>query len=179
MKLFLLSFTILLLILVVSFMPSNTQVYQPSRGEQLINKTLGEAANSIKTKYQLRPCGVGVAMPGGPIQKVTLCFNTKQSFTKEELRELLINSSQELLNQIINNDELQQFLIKQPFTLNEVEIIIYNHDKNGREVYDPEISTADISHGELTYATVDKDNTYQYKNKFKEQYADALKALNR
>ena len=56
------------------------------------------------------------------------------------MRELLIKSAQELLNQINENKEIQEFLKERPFTIKNVQIIIYNHDKNGQEVYDPDIS---------------------------------------
>ena len=58
---------------------------------------MAKAAKTIKDKYNIKPSGVGVAMPGGPIQEVTLCFDTKYPYTKEQLRELLIKSSAELL----------------------------------------------------------------------------------
>ena len=36
-------------------------------------------------------------MPGGPIQELTLCFDTKRPHNKEQLRELLIKTANELL----------------------------------------------------------------------------------
>ena len=71
-------------------MANNKQEYHPSKGEQLVNSILAKAAKIIKDKYNIKPSGVGAAMPGGPIQEVTLCFDTKYPYTKEQLRELLI-----------------------------------------------------------------------------------------
>ena len=152
--------------------------YHPSQAEQLVNSILAKTAETIKKRYKIKPCGEGAAMPGGPIQELTLCFNTKDQFTKEELRKLLIQSAQELLNQINENNEIQQFLTAHPFTINNVEIIIYNHDRNGRTIYDPEILTAEISQGILTYQTVEPSaDIFKLKNQFEESYEDALKAL--
>jgi hypothetical protein len=160
-------------------MQSKQQAYHPSKGEQLINSTLAKAAKIIKEKYNIKPSGVGVAMPGGPIQEVTLCFDTKYSYSKDQLRELLIKSMEELLNQVNKNKEIQEFLKEKPFTIKNIQIIIYNHDERGREVYDPEISTAEISQGILTYQTVDLTDTFKYKNEFEETYEDALKAISK
>jgi hypothetical protein len=155
------------------------QENSPSKGEQLVNSTLAKTAKTINEKYNIKPCGVGAAMPGGLIQEFTLCFNTKSSYTKEQLRELLIKSAQELLKQVNENNEIQEFLKERPFNLKNVQIIIYNSDKEGREVYDPGISTAEISQGILTYQTVDKSDTFKYKHEFEETYKDALKAISK
>src|SRR4051794_40086024 len=124
---------ILLIILLIfaGFVISNKQQYPLSRGEELVNSTLAKAAKIIKEKYNLKPCGEGAAMPGGPIQDLTLCFDTKYPHTKEQLRELLITSAQELLNQVNTNHEIQEFLKDQPFTIKNIQIIIYNHDQDG------------------------------------------------
>ena len=80
--------TVILLLLLIStgFIMSNQQPkYQLSKGEQLVNSVLAETAKIIKNKYNLKPCGEGAAMPGGPIQKLALCFDTNYPNTKEQL----------------------------------------------------------------------------------------------
>ncbi len=171
------TFLIILLVFAGFVMNDKWQAYQPSKGEQLVNSILAKTAKIIRDKYNLNPCGVGAAMPGGPIQEVTLCFDTKHAYTKEQLRELLINTSGELLRQVNENKEIHQFLKNRPFTIRNVEIIIYNHDRNGFEVFDPEISVTRISQGKLIYRTTDINDTFKYKNEYEENYEDALKAL--
>ncbi len=58
-------------------------------------------------------------MPEGCVKVLTLCFDTK-NLNLESLRELLIKCAHELLDQINNNIELQQFLVKRPFTIENV-----------------------------------------------------------
>jgi hypothetical protein len=168
---------ITLLIFTGFAMKDKQQGYYPSKGEQLVNDILAKTAKIIKDKYNLKPCGEGASMPGGPIQKLALCFDTKYPYTKEQLRELLIKSAEELLNQVNENKEIIQFLKERPFTIRNVEIIIYNSDKNGLEVFDPGISVARISQGNLIYRTTDVNDTFKYKNEFEESYEEALKAL--
>ncbi len=176
---YILSLLLILLIFTAFIMSGKQEDYPLSRGEQLVNSILAKTAKLIKEKYNLRPCGTGAAMPGGPIQKLALCFDTKSPHTKEQLRELLIKSAHELLNAVTENNEIQQYLKECPFTLNNIQIIIYNSDKTGREVYDPGISTTEISLGILTYQTVDAANTFKYKQEFKETYEEALKAISK
>jgi hypothetical protein len=171
-------FLLITLLLFAGFiMKDKQQEYHPSKGEQLVNSLLAKTAKIIREKYNLKPCGTGTAMPGGPIQEVTLCFDTKLPYTKNQLRELLIKSAEELLNQVNEDKEIYQFLKDQPFTIRNVEIIIYNNEKNGLEVFDPAISVARISQGKLIYRTTDINDPLKYKNEYEEGYEEALKAL--
>lgn len=170
-------FLIILLTFTGFIMRDKQERYPIPRGEQLVNNTLSNAAKTIREKYNLKPCGSGAAMPGGPIQELTLCFDTKYPHTKEQLRELLIKTSQELLNQVNENKEIQQFIKEPPFTIKNVQIIIYNHDSKGRSLKDPQISNAQILQGALDYSTIDPEDHFQYKNEYEESYEEALKAL--
>jgi hypothetical protein len=158
-------------------MKDKQQDHSPSKGEQLVNSLLAKTAKIIREKYNLKPCGTGTAMPGGPIQEVTLCFDTKNPYTKEQLRELLIKSSSELLRQVNDNQEIQEFLKEKPFTIKNIEIIIYNHDEKGFGLKDPQVSVASIAQGQLNYSTIDPEDSFKYKNEYEESYEQALKAL--
>jgi len=173
------SYYIIFLLIFVGFVMQNRPQYHPSRGEQLANSILANTAKIIKDQYLLQPCGEGAAMPGGPIQELTLCFDTKHPYTKEQLRKLLILASNELLQKVGNNNEIQEFIKKKPFTIKNIEIVIYNHDREGRSVNDPVISVAEISQMKLVYRTIDPQNSFKYKNRFEERYEEALKAINK
>jgi hypothetical protein len=170
-------FLLITLLFAGFIMKDKQQEYPPSKGEQLVNSLLARTAKVIKEKYDIKPCGMGAAMPGGPIQELTLCFSTKYPYTREQLRGLLIKAAHELIKQVSENNEIQEFLKERPFHLKNVQIIIYNSNKDGSEVYDPEISTAEISQGILTYQTVDRADSFKYKNEYEESYEEALKAL--
>ena len=148
-----------------------------SKGEALVNRILSDTSKIIKNKYHLKPSGLGAAMPGGPVQELTLCFTIKGPFSKERLRKLVVECAQEVVNHVNANAEIQQFLAKPPFTVKNVQIIIYNHDKDGRQTNDPEIATAQISQGILNYRTNDPNDRYRYKSEIDETYGEALKIL--
>ncbi len=170
---------LIILIIFTGFIMANKDQSYPSKGEQIVNSILAKTAQTIEKKYYVKPCGVGAAMPGGPIQILTLCFDTKSIHTKEQLREVLVTSAQELLRQVNENNDIQEFLKERPFTIKNIQIIIYNHDKNGREVYDPNTSGIQIAQGILTFRTVDKSDTFRFKDQFEESYDEALKALSK
>jgi hypothetical protein len=177
LKAIIFSLILILVILLSFYFKNNHQGYQSSRGEQLVNSISAKAAIAIEDKYNLRPCGAGVSMPEGPIREITLCFNTKHPYTKEQLSTLLIKAAHELLNQVIENEEIQEFIYESPFTIKNVQIIIFNHNENGSRVYDPGISGGEISDGVLTFRTVDKNDTFKFKNEFQETYEEALKTM--
>lgn len=156
---------------------TSTPEYRISRGEELVNIVLVNSANVIERKYKIRACGSGVSMPEGPIRWLTICFDTEKTATKEELRKLLINSAQIVVDFITSNEEIQPFLKVRPFTMENVQIIIYNHNEKGYNVYDPGISTAQISDLMLTYRTTDAADTFKFKNKYIETYEEALEKI--
>ena len=147
--------------------------------ECLVGETLSKTRKIIKARYpDIQPCGTGISMPGGPVRELGLYFDINGSFSKEYIRKLIIEIAEELLCQINSNEKFRPHLIKYPFTIEDVEIIIYNHDKNGERVYDPEIGVADISSGILSYDTYDQESVYcKYKNKFEESYEEAIELL--
>ena len=142
-------------------------------------ETISKTIKIITERYpEIHSPGSGISMPGGPVRKVGLAFDTSGPFTKEYLRKLLIEFAHELLNQINSNEEFRPYLIKYPFTIENVQIIIYNRDKNGERVYDPEIGVADITLGNLTFSTYDPESEYcREKNEFYETYEEALEIL--
>lgn len=155
----------------------NNSNNEKSKKINLINQILNDTAMITINKYRLKPVGSGIASPGGPIQELCLAFNSYDNLLMPELRKLLFQISNDLVNRVNLNKEIQQFLYKQPFDKENVQIVIYNHDKNGRNLFDPDISTAEISHGFLTYRTVDPENYLRFKHEYKETYNEALKVI--
>lgn len=148
-----------------------------SREEKLVNTILENTAKIIERKYHIKPSGEGAAMPEGIIEELTLTFDTNNQLSKETLRKFLIECAKELVAQVKMNSNIQPFLAKSPLSIESVQIIIYNHDKAGRRLHDPEISTAEISQGILTYRTLDPNDRFRFKYQFKETYDEALRAM--
>ncbi len=151
--------------------------YQPSRGSELVHEIIAKTAKSGQKEYGLKPCGSGASMPNGPIKTIRLSFDTRKAHTKDQLRELLINMAQLMVQQVEDNEEIQKFIKNPPFTVNNAEIIIFNHDEKGLQVYDPCIGVAQISNSKLWYVTNDPNGSIKYKNEYEETYEEALELL--
>ncbi|KAF3362706.1 Uncharacterized protein PHSC3_000693 [Chlamydiales bacterium STE3] len=164
---------VLILAFVGLFIPNSNQ-YR-SKGEQLVYSTLGEGAKLVREKYHLRPSGSGVAMPGGPIRELCLSFDMEGPVPKKTLRKLLLAISQDLVQLVTANEEIQPFLFEPPFTVKNVQVILYVNRK-GYDVFDPDIAVAEISRGNLSYRTLDPDNDRRFKQFIKETYEEALEA---
>lgn len=177
MKVSLLLFIALLSIFFGFSITKNMEIFQSDNVNDIVNQVVCKAERAIEKKYHIKTIGVGLAMPEGIVRQIGLSLYTRNQLTKENLRKLLVECSQELLTQININVEIQPFLRESPFTLENVEIIIFNHDKDGMNLYDPEICVARFSEGILTYKTDDPDVKYKYKNRFTETYEEALKAF--
>ncbi len=172
----------LLPLVLISFLNGNVvkKVNIPElhlKAEAAAGQILSQGSRVLSEKYKIYCCGSGVSMPGGIVQKFNLSFTITGHCEKEYLRKTLIECAHDLL-QIINSDkEIQPFLIKNPFTIENVQIVYFIYDKNGLNVVDPLITTAQIAHNYLIYRTLDRDNTFNYKNEFTESYEEALKFL--
>ncbi len=156
---------------------SNEYAYQPSRGSVLVHEVLAETAKTVKKEYGLHPCGSGVSMPGGPIRFISICFDSRNAYSRNELRVLLIKIADLMIQEVSKNEEIQKHLLTPPFTAKNVEVIIYNHDAKGYELFDPQICVAEIYPEGLIYRTSDPDNPLRYKNKHRETYEEALELL--
>jgi len=148
-----------------------------SQAEKHAKSILGRTAKIIEKKYGLQPSGSGLAMPGGNLKEFMLSFDTKKEFTKEEIRMLLIECANEMLEQINTDQEIRIAMVTYPFTEKNVDLIIYNYDQNRRTPGDPQIATARLSGGTLKYHTVEKGTVYPYINTDSETYQQALQAI--
>lgn len=157
-------------------MPFFNNGISSSKEEDLVDQIQSKVIATIEKQYPLHSCGSGAAMPDGPIRELTLCFSSK-NLNRDELRFMLVRCAQELLREVQSTNGINDYLYKPPFKISDIQIIIYNHDKDGRELLDPLIGSAEISRGILTYDTVDPINTLRYKNTFSETYEEALKIL--
>lgn len=151
--------------------------FQPSKAAQLVEEVQIKAAEIIKKKYNIKPCGSGVAMSEGPIREIAICFDARGPYSKEKLREFLILFAHEIVATVQSNEGIQQYLFERPFGIKNVQIIIYNHDKTRREVCYPNISVAELSGNRLLYQSIDPNDTYNYIDQSEETYEEALEVL--
>ena len=116
--------------------------------DRIFENVLSQAAQIIGKKYNLKYIGGG----GSAVNQITffaISLAGDNAYSREQLRRILIQSSKIFLQVINTHKKVQQHLSKRPFTIEDIEITIFNHDKDGRDLVDPLISTGDISEGIL------------------------------
>ncbi|MBA3602347.1 MAG: hypothetical protein H0W50_01580 [Parachlamydiaceae bacterium] len=151
-----------------------------SKEERLVNQILYETSSSIEKTHQIKNFGTLISMPGGRIQKLGLSFNSYQKLSKEKMRTYLLEFGEKLLHNITLNEEIQPFLNERPFTIENVEIYIYNHDEKGHWPYDPEIGLAHLYRGKVIFKTYHHDDKkFGNKNESEETYEEALQLVPR
>lgn len=143
----------------------------------VIDRVFNKTIKIVQKNSKIKAIGTGLSSPGGAIQKFILSFQSRKPYTKEELRWWLIEIANTMLEQINNDPELQQYLVKSRFSIENVQIRIFNYDLDGEDVFDPEISVAKLSDGVIEYITRDPADRYKYKNEEKETYEAALQRL--
>lgn len=112
------------------------------------------------------------------LDRPLLQFQVEGPLTKEELRILLIETAKDFFSAINSDERLRPFLKKYPLTANEVDIGVRIVDKQGVEVYDPDIFSASVRKGKLYFHTLSHDNPFEYKTTEMEDYETAIKIKN-
>jgi hypothetical protein len=135
-----------------------------------------KVSNSLEQKYKMHFMGVKL---GGPekIDLMGLIFHIKRRLSKQECRELIVNSIGEYLAAINENAEFQKYLFQSPFPIKNIEIDIHIETEDGKDVYYPDISLVGIIRGKVDYLSDDPENPYKYKSKEEESYEEALRIV--
>ena len=148
-----------------------------SKREQVTNGILNQAMVLLKKRYKIDPIATNVAMPGGVIRLLGLDFQIVGPLRQERIREILINSAQELLDLINTNSQIKPYLGQFPFTIKNIDINLFILDSDGREINHPEIGIATISEGQLEYLTLAYAEIPKKISESSEPYEEALKIL--
>lgn len=149
--------------------------------DRIFENVLAQGAQSIlkKNSYKLRYIGGGGSAFGGPITFFAISFMVDGPLSKEQLRKILIEGAKDFLEVINTDKKAQKLLFKRPFTLEDIEIVIFNHDKDGRDLSAPMISIAEISRGELLFSARSNAKPFLLSDEYKESYQEALEILNK
>lgn len=128
-------------------------------------------------KYQLSVIGDVGGMAGGRVNTLGLRLRVIGPLSKDELREILVESVEMFLDALNGNEEIRPFLKIYPFTEDRISIMIYVADKNGEKLYSPDISVVMNYNEVIDYSTYDRENEYKYKTEETESYKEALKIV--
>ncbi len=135
-----------ILYLIVGFLVTGCS--SPSIDQELANNILSEHINLQKKKNQLVLVTSGYSIP----EKVTrfiVHFKSDQKLSPEQAWVLTLNSSQDLLALINENEEIRPFLYHYPFTESDIELWIHFIDEKGEPMLPPFIALAFMDEGKI------------------------------
>jgi hypothetical protein len=97
--------------------------------------------------------------------------------TEEEARKLIVNCVNDFLTAVNNNQQLKPLLRDYPFTANNIDLTIFNYDKN-RSLYQyPSIAIVNASKGKVSFFTKHESIKYGYHTEKYETYDEAIAIL--
>ena len=140
---------------------------------------LGNVNKTLSSRHNINMGGIIEATHRDDKKYKTmgLCFQVRRPVSKEEGRKLLIDCAEELLSQINTHPDFQQFMHEYPFTVKNIEIVMYVSTETGGTIYHPEIAIFSLVNGQLCYRTNTPENRYIFFSKEKETYEEALRII--
>ena len=119
-----------------------------SRDEQLVNNILSDHIRLQKKKNRLVLVASGYSMPE-KVKRFMVYFISGQKLSPEQAWVLTLNSSQDLLALINENEEIRPFLDHYPFTESDIELRIHFIDEKGEPMLPPFIALAFMDEGKI------------------------------
>jgi hypothetical protein len=151
---------------------SNTQEGRAYRAA-VVSNVLHRSAEKFQKQYPISPIGTLIGMPGGIVEKLGLDFQSKRLLTKEEVRNIVVRCACDFLREINADERLRPLMCIYPFTLEHIDITIYNALEDGSYVCDPEIGVASIWNNQIVYTIWGDTETLDVKRKVKESFKEA------
>ncbi len=141
----------------------------------LADQAIQETSNILSERYQLYNIAVTGVSEKDHFKTIGVKFQIYRPLTKEEGRQILVASTEELLKQL-NTPELLPFLTPSPFTEKNVQVVIFVYDEKGQDVYHPQIGVFAMENGKVEYHTEIPQKKFGYYSSEEESYEQAKKA---
>jgi|GEM_PF-2624313 hypothetical protein len=150
---------------------------KPSQASMITSEIQAKLAKKLTQKYEMSVSGDSVAMPGGIVNNLGLCFHVYRVLKKEEIRKILVGCVEYFVNEINSNEKIRPYLEKYPFGPKNITIGLIMYTSEEGDVYDPDIEAAFAAGGVIWYGTKGKDQEFGYKNEYRESFEDAAKLV--
>jgi hypothetical protein len=152
--------------------------YIPADYVIMANNISAQVQKTLSERYKMKILGVKSGL-ADCVNVLGLSFQVTGPLSKEELRIILVGSVEEFLTQINSNVQIRPFLKNFPFTAKQITITLFIKNKNGQNIYHPDISLAYASAGEVAFNTVNINNIYGYESREREIYEIAYETVKR
>lgn len=149
---------------------------QPRDYADIAREIRENVGKKLSKKHQMDLVGVGGGMMGS-VYMLGLSFQIHHPMDRNEARERIVDCVEELLASVNSNQEIRPFLKNYPFTTQNVQIVIFSNYPNGKDAFDPYISTTSVYTSDTICFSTTEPNNKSYKNRHKEPYSEALSML--
>jgi hypothetical protein len=130
-------------------------------------------------KYKMSMSSIGGG--GGGDQGfwlMDLGFQRENSLlTEEQARKLIVQVVNDFLTDVNQEESLRPYMRDYPFTSKNVDIAIFNADKEIGDTYHPFIRVVDSNQGKVGYLTEEEGQIYGYKSEKYETWDEAVAIL--
>lgn len=147
--------------------------------DKLAHQIIYDVSKILERRYQLNYIGMVEAGETNYYTKIGIEFQIFHIVDKSEGRKILVDSAKELLKAINSNDKLLAHLQTSPFTLSNIEILIYVYHSDKTIAHDEDIKVFGVKDGVLKYwkKTPREGYEFGYYVEETESYEEALKIL--
>ena len=149
-----------------------------SKRQKIAQQTVQNISKTLNKRYQLLYKNLSGSGSNNQYKKIGIYFDLFQIVDKEESRKILVGCVEEMLKQINTNLDLRPYLQSFPFTVENIELVIYIRQEGKQLVYYPDLGVLSVWGGLVRYKTEEEN---KYKTSFytedEESYAEALKIV--
>ena len=138
---------------------------------------MNQVSDLLKKRYEMNRIAISEEGDKKGYSFMGLKFQIDRVVGKNEGRKMLIDSAKEFLNTINNNPDVQPYLLEKPFTLKNIELVIFPMGSDGRGVYHPDVQVFALRNGFITYKTGTPEKKYGYHTVEKETFDEALEIV--
>jgi len=166
---------LILIIAGFSWVNFNMETLPPA--DIALNTVIKKTAEELKRKYQVSLIGIGGGGSNNEISMSAISFQLAHTMSQEKCRKVILDCAQQFLKEINGDSQLASYLSVRPFGYKNIKVIIFISHPDCSSVLHPEISVVSLANGVVQYATVNPENTYEYKSVVRETYEEALKKV--
>lgn len=163
--------------LLTSFSLSNNKDYDHVESSRVVGNFFFRIKSLFAEKYNVKPIGTIISMPGGELSLLGLDFNICGPITKDEARSLLISMSEDFMNEFRSDQKLLSYMPDPNITVHNINIGLYIYDKYGYSTKDPDLSVATVHDGHLKFSVLGENECLPYKSREMETFEEAKRIV--
>lgn len=152
---------------------SHKPKYERNDHVGVAHRVMDRAIERIQDKHDLYLSTIGEGMHT-TVNTIGLGFDCYRSLSKEELRFVVVDATEILLEEINSSEELRCHLHHFPFDSHDVQITVFVSDKRKNSPQHPDIAVATSLWGRVEYRTYSPEQRYGYFHIDQEPYGEAL-----